>query len=289
MKKLLFLLLSLSVLPALAMELAQLKDDHRNLERELFEALDRGDITHAKALIQAGANVNVISNRRASPPLLAALGQDNTEGIRLLLDAGADIRIGGLSISGYERPLKMATLRGSAPEIRKERISLLITSSRFFGQACQQFLQKARRKTRARISVLNQIRPALPNDVKRLILAYDDLVWLEACFTPLFLHTEHYNGVTKMPLEVLRILTSKKALNTEKTIEILCEYKMAQLAPLMLEAAPRAAGPQPDNKEIQPLINHEHLEQNYGEAIRNHMRECLMPQSTGLLGNCSIQ
>lgn len=310
MKKLLLSLLSLSLsfslIPALAMEPAQLKYTQNELDRELIKALAQGNIAHAKALIQAGADVNAqcISNPivSLSCPLLAALGQDNTECIRLLLDEGADIRIGGFSIGGHNRALMAATIWGSAPEIRKERISLLITCSRFFDRACQQELQNAQRRTRARISVLNTIRPALPNDVKRLILASNPFVWLDACSTPLRLHTNQHTYCTKMPLEVLRTLIHNNALDLEKTIAFLSNYKMEKLRPLMLEAAPLAGGPRAHNdgvlrvlnpvegKEILPLLNPDLLEQNYGEAIRGHMRDCLIPaENTGWIESCSIQ
>lgn len=286
MKKLLCSLLSLSLLPALAME-----DNQKALDRQLYDAIEQNKGADLKALIQAGANVNSQDYRDVTTtgdtPLMRAVVKDNHPYIALLLDEGADMRLPGKNWGRKDTALIRATVRGY--NARKERISMLIVCSRFFPKPSRQELQDAQRRTRARISVLDQIRPRLPKDIKKIILACNEDVWQDACSTPLLMHTNQHNCITKMPLELLHTLIRNNALNVEKAIELLSNYKMEQLKPLMREAAPLAGGPQPDNNEIKPLINANLLEQNYGEAIRNHMRECLIPQSAGGAANCSIQ
>ncbi len=92
-----------------------------SLERQLVEALDRGDSAEARRAIQAGADVNASFAGEGSPLILASW-RGNLELVRLLIDRGADANLveSGRS-SGRRVPrtaLNAAAERGYADVVR---------------------------------------------------------------------------------------------------------------------------------------------------------------------------
>jgi ankyrin repeat protein len=59
----------------------------------LYYAVWSGDEATVKALIAAGANVNVLPSEKDFPPLVFAIWEHDADIVRLLLDAGADTKV----------------------------------------------------------------------------------------------------------------------------------------------------------------------------------------------------
>ena len=79
-----------------------------SLDRALYRAAERGDLTRAAQLIDAGANINAKLDGDGSP-LIGAARKGHVAVVALLLDRGADVN---LPVDGDGNPLIMAAREG---------------------------------------------------------------------------------------------------------------------------------------------------------------------------------
>lgn len=303
MKKLLCSLLSLSLLPVLAME--SVPDKATEASQEISEETYAVVVEQASKMIMAfkwAPQENTDSPSQNWHQLSDPACLENTviyrnflarfnyqKGIGFFrLDkkswySHADFSNGGFSMGNmnlhFNRiPIRtIAQILQGANETRNSGcVNLVAIKSSFFQFPSYQKLQDSQRRTWARISVFKKMRPALPRDIQALILSMDKKMWQDACNTPLALHVGRHTHTPKMPLQMLRTFIKGHAFNGEKIIEIITTNRINKLKQYREEIKEHQKDlKQKDFKKTYSLITSHDTDENYRELIRRYVEYCL--------------
>lgn len=284
----------------LATELIDLEAlDEEGWTALLFRAPCFGEGSEFETLLNAGANVDaedvngqtalMLANGWESSSFACIESVSGPQKRRLLMNAGANIS--KRNHNGQTALMKVAQ------EGDLGSCSAIITHSRFSPRPTKEEKLESQARIWATLLCFKRVFPAMPRDLRRLVVGCDAQLLRDALNCPM--------GLCKdlphlMPLEMVKSLISSYVLTVPQAVNQLKKYKMEQLKPLVQEAVNAT-----QDAIIKTMIDPEKLDRYYGTEIERVLKDSLGIQEThspvvpdnsekvgsgsGWLANCSVQ
>lgn len=210
--------------------------------------------------IDAECEVNAQDNG-GNTALIGAAGMQQQAACEILLNHGADVSLkNSLGTSALIIATKAAAL---------DTIRTILTHAIFNPYAKQKKIEESQKRVITALCLFKRLK--LPKDIHMVILLADPGLAEDTLRCPLARFK--YKSLHRMPLSVVGILISSKAITQEEALRILKRHYFECLKPLMTEALAHA-----EYAQVQELLNPELLDQNFGNEIeKNIIRRLELP------------
>lgn len=219
--------------------------------------------------INSGANVNA-QNNVGHTALFLAVDQKNIKTIQSLLDAGAKI---DLKTTKGTTPLMYVSMKMPNMPLGLSLGRMLITNAQFNPLISQKEQGKCASRILTALCVFKRLYPALPKDVRTLILMIDPELRQDFCSIAAPIHKNKHLRTPYMPIPTICKLLKNGLLDFQATVSALKEHNIKCLIPLMEEAREKAI-----RGEMQEFLNPNNLGSNFGDEIKQNIeRRLLMP------------
>jgi hypothetical protein len=250
-------------------EICQLLLDHNaDIEAGKFKPLmiaaHKGIDSLCELFLNRGAQIEEVEDPDNSP-LTRAIIKGHASTCKFLLEHGAQINAKN---TAHETTLTVALRK------RGSMVKILIPYILFNPFLSKKQFQASRLRIWTALCVFKRTCPALPKDMRKLILCSSLELKKDAEDAWPFEVTEEQTPFK--PVQTVRLLIKTNRLDSAKTIAKIKEHHMKCVIPLMLECMLAA-----EYDEARTALNPDRLEENFGKAIEHNIKRRLgLPSST---------